>query len=46
LIQKKDKAKAQLQRTSSGDWPELEAALYECSSVLQEKKAVITGDIS
>jgi hypothetical protein len=46
LDQKKEKKRLQSQRTSAGDWPELEAALYEWQQRIQKKKdAVITGDI-
>ena len=32
-------------RISAGDWPELETALFEWHQRIDEKKAVITGDI-
>jgi hypothetical protein len=34
-----------VKRSSQGDWPDLEAALFEWQQRMQKKKAVITGDI-
>ena len=42
---KKDKKELQAKRTSAGDWPELEAALFEQQQRIQDKKAVITSDL-
>ncbi|KAH7304360.1 hypothetical protein BKA65DRAFT_560456 [Rhexocercosporidium sp. MPI-PUGE-AT-0058] len=41
---KKDKKELQAKRTSC-DWPELEATLFEWQQRIQDKKAVITGDL-
>ena len=32
-------------RVSAGDWPDLEAALFEWQQRMEHKKAIITGDI-
>jgi hypothetical protein len=32
-------------RSSTGDWPALEAALFEWQQRIEQKKAIITGDI-
>ena len=32
-------------RASIGDWPDLEAALFEWQQRMEQKKAIITGDI-
>ena len=42
---KKDRIKLSAKRSSAGDWPDLEAALFEFHQFLQNKKATITGDI-
>jgi hypothetical protein len=43
---KKDKKELEsTKRSSDGDWPELEAALFEWQQRMQKSKAVITGDI-
>jgi hypothetical protein len=45
LDKKKDKLALQAQRSSRGEWPELEAALYEWQQRIQKKKGVMTGEI-
>lgn len=45
IDKKTDKLALQAQRSSRGEWPELEAALFEWQQCLQKKKAVITGEI-
>jgi hypothetical protein len=45
LNRKKDKDRLQSQRQSAGDWPELEAALFEWQQRMQKKQAVITCEI-
>jgi hypothetical protein len=45
LDKKKDRLALQSQRLSAGEWPELEAALFEWQQRMQRRKAVITGDI-
>ena len=45
LNKKKDKTKLESKRTSAGDWPELEEALYEQQQRMQKQGAVITGEI-
>jgi ParB-like chromosome segregation protein Spo0J len=45
LDKKKDKKQLAAKRSSKGDWPDLEAALFEWQQRMQKKKAVITGDI-
>ena len=45
LDKKKDRLALQSQRSSAGEWPELEAALFEWQQRMQRRKAVITGDI-
>lgn len=42
---KKDKKALNLKRTSAGDWPDLEAALFEWQQRMQKSKAIITGEI-
>jgi Tc5 transposase DNA-binding domain len=32
-------------RSSTGDWPDLEMALFEWQQRMEQKKAIITGDI-
>jgi hypothetical protein len=32
-------------RSSDGDWPELEAALFEWQQRMEQKRAIITGEI-
>jgi DDE superfamily endonuclease/Tc5 transposase DNA-binding domain/Fission yeast centromere protein N-terminal domain len=45
LDKKKDKKQLVTKRASKGDWPDLEAALFEWQQRMQKKKAVITGEI-
>ena len=45
LDTRKDKGRLEHKRSSKGDWPELEAALFEWQQRMQNKKAVITGEI-
>jgi hypothetical protein len=45
LDKKRDRLALQSQRSSAGEWPELEAALFEWQQRIQRRKAVITGDI-
>jgi hypothetical protein len=45
LDKKKDKLALQAKRSSRGEWPELEAALFEWQQHMQKRRAVITGDI-
>ena len=45
LDKKKDKDQLDSKRSSAGDWPELEAALFEWHQRMEEKKATITGDL-
>jgi hypothetical protein len=45
LDSKKDKKALNSKRTSAGDWPDLEAALFEWQQRMQKNKAIITGDI-
>jgi hypothetical protein len=45
LDHKKDKKQLALKRSSQGDWPDLEAVLFEWQQRIQKKKAVITGEI-
>jgi hypothetical protein len=45
LHPKKDKKELDGKRTSAGDWPELEAALFEWQQRMQGKKAILSGDI-
>ena len=45
LDHKKDKKQLATKRSSQGDWPDLEAALFEWQQWIQKKKAVITGEI-
>jgi Fission yeast centromere protein N-terminal domain/Tc5 transposase DNA-binding domain len=45
LDTKKDKKQLESKRTSAGDWPDLETALFEWHQRMDKKKAVITGDI-
>jgi DDE superfamily endonuclease/Tc5 transposase DNA-binding domain/Fission yeast centromere protein N-terminal domain len=45
LDKKKDKLALQAQRSSVGEWPELEAALFEWQQRMQKKRAVITGEL-
>jgi hypothetical protein len=45
LDTRKDKGRLEHKRSSRGDWPELEAALFEWQQRMQNKKAVITGEI-
>lgn len=45
LDTKKDKQQLAVKRSSKGDWPDLEAALFEWQQRMQRKKAVITGEI-
>jgi hypothetical protein len=42
---KKDKKELEGKRYSEGDWPDLEAALFEWQQRMQKNKAIITGDI-
>ena len=42
---KKDKKALNSKRTSAGDWPDLEAALFEWQQRMQKNKAIITSDI-
>ena len=44
-LDKKDKLTLQSQRSSAGEWPELEAALFEWQQRMQKKRAVITGEL-
>lgn len=44
-LDKKDKLALQSQRSSAGEWPELEAALFEWQQRMQKKRAVITGEL-
>ena len=32
-------------RSSIGDWPDLEYALFEWQQRMEQKKAIVTGDI-
>lgn len=41
----KDKHMLQAQRSSIGDWPALEGALFEWQQRMQNKSAIITGEI-
>jgi hypothetical protein len=45
LDSKKDKKALNSKRTSAGDWPDLEAALFEWQQRMQKNKSIITGDI-
>jgi hypothetical protein len=46
IKKKRDKeALKNKKRFSAGDWPELEAALFEWQQYMEAKKAIITGDI-
>ena len=45
LNRKKDKAVLQGKRSFRGDWPDLEAALFEWQQRMENKKATVTGDI-
>jgi len=45
LDQKQDKKRLQAYRTSAGDWPDLEAALFEWQQRLQKTDSVITGEV-
>ena len=45
LDRKKDKAVLQGKRSSRGDWPDLEAALFEWQQRMENKKATVTRDI-
>lgn len=45
LNKKKDKDQLDSKRSSAGDWPELEAALFEWQQRMDEEKATITGDL-
>jgi hypothetical protein len=40
-----DKDKLESKRTSTGDWLDLEGALFEWQQRMQKNKAVITGEI-
>jgi hypothetical protein len=42
---KKDKKLLNSKRTSAGDWPVLEAALFEWQQRMQKSKAILTGEI-
>jgi hypothetical protein len=42
---KKDKQSLQQKKQSSGDWPALEGALFEWQQRMEQKKAIITGDV-
>lgn len=42
---KKTKSQLEAKRTSAGDWPDLEGALFEWQQHIQKQKAVITGEI-
>jgi hypothetical protein len=33
-------------RSSTGDWPDLEMALFEWQQRMEQKKAIITGDLT
>jgi hypothetical protein len=45
LDKQKDKQALQAQRTHRGDWPDLEVALFDWQQQMQNKNAVITGEI-
>ena len=45
LERKKDKQTLQQKKQSSGDWPALEGALFEWQQRMEQKKAIITGDV-
>jgi hypothetical protein len=42
---KKDKKLLNSKRTSAGDWPDLEAALFEWQQRMQKSKAILTSEI-
>lgn len=45
LDKRKDQNKLESKRHTAGDWPELEAALFEWHQRMDEKKATLTGDV-
>ena len=45
LNEKKDKKQLESKRACTGDWPELETALFEWHQRIDKKQAVITGDL-
>ena len=45
LERKKDKQTLQQKKQSSRDWPALKGALFEWQQRMEQKKAIITGDV-